>query len=326
MAGLRDGLVSAGGDTIKQKSESLGGPRLRGLSFAVFPQHADRKCRPRLDKLSQARFSCQKTPALFLILLGGGMLRLAVVGAGLLSIAGFAGAASAADLPARTYTKAPALVAPLYDWSGFYIGLNGGGASSRECWDLTNDNGVALANTPREGCHNATGGLAGGQIGYRWQSASWVFGVEALGDWADLKGSSASATAIVPFNNQTKVDAIGLFTGQVGYAWNNILGYVKGGAAVTDNKYSNAFTATGVQFNAASDTRWGGVVGTGVEISFAPNWSVAFEYDHLFMGRPNVGFPATAIAVSRANNISQDVDMGTIRVNYRFGGPVIAKY
>jgi len=101
---------------------------------------------------------------------------------------------------------------------------------------------------------------------------------------------------------------------------------VKGGAAVTDNKYSNAFTATGVQFNAASDTRWGGVVGTGVEISFAPNWSVAFEYDHLFMGRPNVGFPATAIAVSRANNISQDVDMGTIRVNYRFGGPIIAKY
>ena len=192
MAGLRDGLVSAGGDTNKQNSESLGGPRLRGLSFAVFPQHADRKCRPRLDKLSQARFSCQKTPALFLILLGGGMLRLAVVGAGLLSIAGFAGAASAADLPALTYTKAPALVAPLYDWSGFYIGLNGGGASSRECWDLTNDNGVALANTPREGCHNATGGLAGGQIGYRWQSASWVFGVEALGDWADLKDQARS--------------------------------------------------------------------------------------------------------------------------------------
>jgi outer membrane immunogenic protein len=254
------------------------------------------------------------------------MHRLAAVGAGLLSIAGFTGAASAADLPARSYSKAPGIVTAVSDWSGFYVGLNGGGASSHECWNLTSDNGVALANTPREGCHNATGGLVGGQIGYRWQSGNWVFGVEAQGDWANLTGSSASLTAIIPFNNQSKTDAIGLFTGQVGYAWNNVLWYVKGGAAVTDNKYSNAFTATGIQFNAASDTRWGGTVGTGIEFGFAPNWSVAVEYDHLFMGRPNITFPPTNIAVGRADNISQGVDMGTVRVNYRIGGPVVAKY
>jgi outer membrane immunogenic protein len=240
---------------------------------------------------------------------------------------------SAADLAARPYTKAPApMMAAVYDWSGFYIGLNGGGGSSHNCWNLTNDNGVTLANTPREGCHDATGGLVGGQIGYRWQSANWVFGVEAQGDWADLKGSSASATAIIPFSNQTKIDAIGLFTGQVGYAWNNILLYVKGGAAVTDNKYSNIFTVStafgpaGTQFNAASSTRWGGTVGAGIEVGFAPNWSVAVEYDHLFMGNPNITFPATGTAVSRADNIRQDVDMATVRVNYRWGGPVIAKY
>ena len=76
--------------------------------------------------------------------------------------------ASAADLAARPYTKAPApMIAAAYDWSGFYTGLNGGGASSRECWTITNDNGNAV--TPNsEGCHDATGGLAGGQIGYRW--------------------------------------------------------------------------------------------------------------------------------------------------------------
>ena len=234
---------------------------------------------------------------------------------------------SAADLAARPYTKAPTpMISAVYDWSGFYIGLNGGGGSSHNCWNLTSDNGVALANTPREGCHDATGGLVGGQIGYRWQSASWVFGVEAQGDWADLKGSSASATAIIPFNNRTKIDGIGLFTGQVGYAWSNILLYVKGGAAVTDNKYSNAFTATGVVFNTARDTRWGGTVGAGIEIGFAPNWSFAVEYDHLFMGTPNIVFPASAIAVSRADNLRQDVDMATVRVNYRWGGPVIAKY
>jgi outer membrane immunogenic protein len=239
--------------------------------------------------------------------------------------------AFAADLPAWTYTKAPAIVAPIYDWSGFYVGINGGGASSRECYTITSVAGAAV--TPNsEGCHNATGGVVGGQISYRWQSANWVFGVEAQGDWADLKGSNASLVAIIPYTNQTKIDAIGLFTGQVGYAWNNVLWYVKGGAAGTDNQYSsffpvgNVFAAAGVPFNQASDTRWGGVVGTGIEIGFAPNWSVALEYDHLFMGNPNVTFPVSAIAVTRSDNIRQDVDMGTIRLNYRFGGPVVARY
>ena len=92
-----------------------------------------------------------------------------------------------------------------------------------------------------------------------------------MGDWADLKGTNSSLTAIIPYTNQTKVDAIGLFTGQVGYAWNNVLWYVKGGAAVVDNKYSSHFTATNVVFNSANDTRWSGAVGTGIEISFAPN-------------------------------------------------------
>jgi outer membrane immunogenic protein len=217
------------------------------------------------------------------------------------------------------------MVAAVYDWSGFYIGLNGGGASSRECLTINSVAGGAV--TPNsEGCHSATGGLAGGQIGYRWQSANWVFGVEAQGDWADLKGSNASLTALIPYTNQTKINGIGLFTGQVGYTWDNILLYVKGGGAVTSNSYSSFFTATGTSFNQADDTRWGGTVGTGIELGFAQNWSVAVEYDHLFMGNPNVTFPATSIAVSRTDNIRQGVDMGTVRLNYRFGGPVIAKY
>jgi outer membrane immunogenic protein len=145
------------------------------------------------------------------------MRRLSIVAAGLLSIAGVVSAASAADLPARTYTKAPPLIAPVYNWTGFYIGLNGGGASSHECLTITADNGRPV--TPRsEGCHNATGALIGGQIGYRWQMTNWVLGVEAQGDWANLKGSNSSLVAIIPFINQTKVDGIGLFTGQVGYA------------------------------------------------------------------------------------------------------------
>src|SRR5258708_1556225 len=218
------------------------------------------------------------------------------------------------------------MMAAIYDWSGFYVGINGGGGSSHKCWTNTSFLGVPTVPSVSEGCHDATGGLVGGQVGYRWQASNWVFGVEAQGDWASLTGSGASLGIRIPATNQTTVDAIGLFTGQVGYAWNNILLYVKGGAAVTDNKYSTSFTATGVVYNQASDTRWGGAVGTGLEFGFAPNWSVAVEYDHLFMGNPSVVFPTSAIAVTRSDNISQDVDMGTVRLNYRFGGPIVAKY
>src|SRR5438128_12200484 len=152
----------------------------------------------------------------------------------------FAAPAAAADLAARPYTKAPpAPVAVVYDWSGFYIGANGGWGSSHKCWDFVTPAGAFIA---AEGCHDATGGTAGGQIGYRWQASSWVFGLEAQGNWADLKGSNTSlivpggvfvAAPPPPPGNRSKIDAFGLFTGQIGYAWNNVLWYVKGGAAVT---------------------------------------------------------------------------------------------
>lgn len=236
--------------------------------------------------------------------------------------------ASAADLPARTYTKAPAMVAAVYDWSGFYIGINGGGGTSHNCWNLNNDGitGVGpISPAVSEGCHDATGGTVGGQIGYRWQSANWVFGVEAQGNWADFSGSNTSLFYGPGFTNQTKLDAFGLFTGQIGYAWNNVLLYVKGGAAVTDNKFTGILG--GVVLDQANDTRWGGAVGAGLEVGFAPNWTVAVEYDHLFMDNQSLNFNFAGIGgFSRSDSIQQDVDMGTVRINYRFGGPVIAKY
>jgi outer membrane immunogenic protein len=245
--------------------------------------------------------------------------------------------ASAADLAARPYTKAPpAPVVAIYDWSGFYIGANGGWGSSHKCWDVTNFPGAIVVPTFREGCHDATGGVVGGQIGYRWQSASWVFGLEAQGDWADLKGSNVSLF-IPNWTNNSKIEAFGLFTGQVGYAWNNVLWYVKGGAAVTDDKFRGTVTATGLLFDSASETRWGGAIGTGLEFGFAPNWSVAVEYDHLFMGNQGRSFTSTGVlaptvvpvgGVFRTDTIHQDVDLITARINYHFnwGTPLVAKY
>ena len=237
---------------------------------------------------------------------------------------GLAVPAAAADLPARPYTKAPVVVPPaIYNWGGFYIGANGGGGSSHKCWDFTNPNGVFIIS---EGCHDATGGLAGGQIGYRWQAASWVFGLEAQGDWADLRGSNVSL-AFPAFTNHSRIDGIGLFTAQAGWAWNNVLLYVKGGAAVVDDRFNitttigNVLTAT-----TSDDTRWGGTAGVGIEFGFAPNWSVAAEYNHLWMQNRLYRFTDTAGFFFGTDRIRQDVDMGTLRVNYHFGGPIVARY
>jgi outer membrane immunogenic protein len=231
------------------------------------------------------------------------------------------------------YAKAP-VVPAFYNWAGFYAGLNAGGASSRNCWNLTGvpgGFGPPAAPVP-EGCPNATGGLAGGQVGYRWQASNWLFGVEAQGDWANLKGSSPSVLVIPgsTVTNQTKIDAIGLFTGNIGYAWNSVLFYAKGGAAVTHDKYNTIANTTALAFGQATESRWGGAVGTGLEWKFAPGWSVGVEYDHLFMGNRDLIFtsPVAPIGiVTRTENIKQDVDMGTVRLNYTFSAaPVFSRY
>src|SRR6478736_6346716 len=127
---------------------------------------------------------------------------------------GVAAPASAAD-PGRPYTTPPPPIPVVYDWSGLYIGGNGGWGQSRNCWDFVDAAGVAFAS----GCRERSGGLVGGQIGYRWQASQWVFGLEAQGDWADL--SNQRVSLINPaFSTRTTTDGIGLFTGQIGYAWN----------------------------------------------------------------------------------------------------------
>jgi len=244
------------------------------------------------------------------------MKKILLVTASLIAL-GAAAPAVAADLAARPYTKAPPMIAAVYDWSGFYIGANGGWGSSRNCWDFV---GVGS-----EGCHDATGGTIGGQVGYRWQAGTWVFGLEAQGNWADFEGSNVSV--VTGLRNQTRVDAFGLFTGQVGYAVNNVLFYAKGGAAVTSNEYRSFVVGTNaLAASTGDDTRWGGVVGVGLEYGFAPNWSFGVEYNHLFMQDRTYTFTTPAGAFAGSDNIRQDVDLVTARLNYKFGGPIIAKY
>jgi outer membrane immunogenic protein len=248
------------------------------------------------------------------------MKKLLLAAAGLLALG--MTSAGAADLGSRMVTKAPPMMPVAYNWTGFYVGANGGGGWGRKCWDIAS---VTVPFVP-EGCHDLSGGVAGGQIGYRWQASSWVFGLEAQGDWARLTGSTVSA--IPGVSDNSRVNAFGLFTGQVGYTWSNVLLYVKGGAAVVADKYDHTSTITGLVINSGSETRWGGVAGAGLEYGFLPNWSVALEYDHLFMGTRDVVFTNVNGVATDRDRIKQDVDLFTARLNYRFdwGGPVVARY
>ena len=152
--------------------------------------------------------------------------------------------------------------------------------------------------------------------------SSWVFGLEAQGNWADFSGSNVSNLSPIfgPTTNQTRVDSFGLFTGQIGYAYDRALFYVKGGAAVTDNRYTSITSGVGGGIDTLSETRWGAAVGVGFEYAIMPNLSLGLEYDHLFMGTNDVndGFIA--------DNIKQDVEVFTARLNYKFGGPGYARY
>jgi outer membrane immunogenic protein len=242
-----------------------------------------------------------------------------------LGLVTMAAPALAADLPVKA---PPVYVPPMYNWSGIYIGANGGWGRANDCWDV-----ISLAvGVLRDSCHDKNGGIIGGQIGYRWQLPNnhFVIGVEAQGDWTDLNRSQVSILdPALTFGN--KMDALGLFTAQFGWAIDNWLWYVKGGAAVTDNTYSVSSTLGGIGLASLGSTRWGGAVGTGFEYGFSPNWSVGFEYDHLMMGSQDFALPvAVPVFGGAVARVNQNVDIATVRVNYRFnwggGGSLFPSY
>lgn len=217
------------------------------------------------------------------------------------------GAASAADLAARPYTKAPLAVASVYNWSGFYLGIVGGGA-----WE-------AASGDPK-----MKGGFVGGTAGYNWQTGNVVFGIEADGTWADVSATATGATVVPGFGvvsatASSKTDAMGTVRGRIGYAVNNVLFYGTGGYAWIDNKIT--LSALGVS---VSDSKWhsGWTVGAGVEAFFAPQWSVKGEYLYRSLGSENY-FSSLGTPLASGTVNFHTVQVG---VNYHFNGPVVAKY
>jgi len=211
-------------------------------------------------------------------------------------IASAATVAVAADLPRAMPAKAPAFVPVGYNWTGFYIGINGGYAWGNSNWD-----GFASNADPR-------GGMVGGTVGYNWQApgSPWVFGLEGDADWADIRGTFTNAAC--PTGCQTKINWQATARGRVGYAWDRVMPYVTGGLAVGDVEANQG------GFPGATDTRAGWTAGAGIEAALGANWSAKLEYLHVDLGNANCG-PVTCSVPTRVGFQADEVRGG---VNYRF--------
>ena len=224
--------------------------------------------------------------------------------------------ALAADLAARpAYTKAPAYMAPIYNWTGFYIGGHVGGA-------FDGDN--SFANTT--GSNNDGRFLGGLQVGADYQFAqNWVLGVEGQYSWLGNNNNNVAftGTGYVYTNNQR---GLGSVTGRFGYTWGPGLLYVKGGYAYSDYNDSLNFTGQGPQaFTLNGSHHDGYTIGAGLEYMFAQNWSGKVEYQYYDFGKTNFTSPAPLPTFGSTRNDEHTVKAG---LNYRFnwGGPVVARY
>lgn len=216
----------------------------------------------------------------------------------------FAAPAFGADLPARTYAKAPANTVPdiVYDWTGFYVGGHIGGA---------------LAGPDSLERHSGRF-LGGAQIGFDRQFApNWVIGSEL-----ELSGLAGSSGHRVLFPSGTlvtdKTNLIGSVTARLGYAWGPVLLYAKVGSAFRDNTDIRA-SAGGVPVAVTANGlhELGITAGGGFEYRLAPNWSARAEYQYYNFGDGHFASGPAALVGSKFWNDEHTVKLG---VNYRFKG------
>ncbi|WP_245332589.1 outer membrane protein [Bradyrhizobium erythrophlei] len=260
--------------------------------------------------------------------------------------------ALAADLPAGTYTKAPAAVAPAYDWSGFYVGVNAGGAWSRAdlgtstIFDPAHRAGyfgdavsTNLFNSVGNQRANTSGFIGGAQAGFNWQVDNFVAGLETDFQSFHQHGSS-TATAIyptggaagVPFTISQSFSTDWLWTlrPRLGFAANSWLIYATGGLAVTHLKGNFLFVDGFADTEAASmsETRTGWTVGGGVEYALLNGWSLKAEYLHLDFGTEEMTthnlldsgtFPVPGQPFTHRVKLTSDI--ARIGLNYNFGTP-----
>jgi outer membrane immunogenic protein len=219
-------------------------------------------------------------------------------------------AAQAADLPMAPTYKAPVAVQQVYNWTGFYVGVNGGGAwGDQDPLNIITNRFDSLST-------GISGGLFGGTVGAQIQMAHVVMGLEADLDWANIKGSSLITPAVGgvalggAFNATTNITWESTARARVGYANDNVLLYATGGLALLGAKTTittpgGAALCGGVLATCTGTSREvGAALGGGLEYGFTPALSAKLEYLYV---------SAISLSVSHNNEIRAGL-------NYRFGG------
>ncbi|HEY7998320.1 MAG TPA: outer membrane beta-barrel protein [Pseudolabrys sp.] len=233
------------------------------------------------------------------------MKKFAIAAAAIAAV-GFVSAASAADMP----TKAPMAPLPVaFNWTGVYVGINGGGGWGRENW--IDNSAAAIVSIS----HDPRGGVFGGQLGYRYQWNQLVLGVEGTWDWAGLRDTAVAGA----FTEEFKVKSIYTVTGQAGWAWDRWLLYVKGGwAGATTN-----LNLGGAGFSASnSQTANGWTIGGGFDYAVWQNWILGVEYDHFDLNYGTFSAPASPFGTLIVTNTSRlTIDQVVARLSYKFDWP-----
>jgi outer membrane immunogenic protein len=215
----------------------------------------------------------------------------------------------AADLPKPILSAPPP--ATVYNWTGFYLGINGGFGDGNSNWT---DGAVG-----ETGRFPISGYLVGGTVGANYQIGAYVIGIEGDTDWTNLHGGSGLTCGAIsdlvppPTGCQTQGEWLATVRGRLGYAFNNVLIYGTGGAAVGNIQAGLIPPST---FDSKTETGW--TVGAGVEIAFAPNWTVKAEY--LFVDLPD----ATCTTVGNCggavgSTVSFNESIVRAGINFKFG-------
>jgi outer membrane immunogenic protein len=250
--------------------------------------------------------------------------------------------AFAADLPVKApvYTKAPVYVDPVFDWTGFYIGGNLGYSwgRSNDTSTLTNAAGTVLLVTSDK--TDLNGIVGGGQIGYNWQIQNWVWGLEADIQGTDEKGTRAFSfttgqqfcfnlcppPVTTPFALTQKIDWFGTVRGRAGVLVTpRVLLYATGGLAYGQVNSSETVGTVVPSAFSASNTNVGWTVGAGIEGVISGNWTARLEYLYVDLGTVSGSFTLPSTNVISYNSRITD-NILRVGVNYKFGGPVVAKY
>jgi outer membrane immunogenic protein len=197
-----------------------------------------------------------------------------------------ASAALAADLPLPQ--QAPVayvpVVAPVYNWGGIYVGINGGWGFGSANWTATPTAAFGgLSSTA-----NDNGGVVGGTLGFNYQMNSFVFGVEGDFDYSGINTGTSSTICTFSGNCQTGNNWLATLRGRAGYAADRVLFYITAGGAF--GSIQTTFNGGGTN----TTTQAGWTAGAGVEWAFADNWSAKFEYLYVNLGNGNVNCATTA--------------------------------